>query len=60
MSAPTGKTENIAREREVNVAYAQPDKFRSVPVWEGAIVLNNGASMAELWSPAYKASFPEG
>ncbi len=59
-SAPTGKTEDIARERQVNVAYAQPDKQRYVSVSGTALVLNDRAKMAELWSPVYKAYFPEG
>jgi len=59
-SAPTGKTEDIAREQQVNVAYAQPDKQNYVSVSGTAILVNDRAKMAELWSPIYKAYFPEG
>lgn len=59
-SAPTGKTEDIAREQQVNVAYAQPDKQRYISVSGMAVIVNDRAKMAELWSPVYKAYFPDG
>lgn len=56
----TGKVSDIRRESQVNLSYAQPDKHRYVSVSGTAVVVNDRAKMEELWSPVYKAYFPEG
>lgn len=57
---PSGKTDEIAREQQVNVSYALPDKHRYVSVSGRARLVNDRAKMKELWSPAYKVFFPGG
>jgi general stress protein 26 len=59
-SADTGKVYDIARENQVNVAYARPDKHTYVSVSGTARLVKDRAKMEELWSPAYKAYFPKG
>jgi general stress protein 26 len=59
-SADTAKVDEIEREHQVNVSYAEPSKNRYVSVSGMARLLNDRAKMKELWSPIYKAYFPEG
>lgn len=59
-SADTAKVDEIEREHQVNVSYAAPSKHRYVSVSGTARLLNDRAKMKELWSPIYKAFFPEG
>lgn len=56
----TGKVSDITLDRQVNLNYAQPDKHRYVSVSGTAAIVNDRAKMEELWSPVYKAYFPEG
>ncbi len=56
----TGKTSEILRENRVNVSYAKPDDNRYVSVSGTAVLINDKAKIDELWSPIYKAYFPEG
>lgn len=59
-SLDTGKVSDIGRDSQVNVSYAQPDKHRYVSVSGTAMIVNDRAKMEALWSPVYKAYFPEG
>jgi general stress protein 26 len=59
-SLDTAKVSEVQRENEVNVSYAAPDKNRFVSVSGKAVLLNDRAKMKELWSPIYKAYFPDG
>ena len=56
----TGKADEILRENRVNVSYAKPDDHRYVSVSGTAVLINDKAKIDELWSPIYKAYFPEG
>ena len=46
--------------REVNVAFADPDKNKYVSASGKAILVQDRKKMEELWNPAYKAFFPKG
>lgn len=59
-SVDTGKAGDIQRESQVNVAYAKPEKQRFVSVSGTAVLVNDRAKIDELWSPVYKAYFPNG
>lgn len=59
-SLDTGKVGDIVHHPQVNVAYARPDDHTYVSVSGAAVLLNDRAKMKELWSPVYKAYFPEG
>lgn len=56
----TPKVAEIQKENRVNVSYAAPGKNRYVSVSGNAILVNDKAKMKELWSPIYKAFFPDG
>ncbi|MBP6786152.1 MAG: pyridoxamine 5'-phosphate oxidase family protein [Candidatus Promineofilum sp.] len=56
----TGKASEISRENRVNVSYAKPGDNRYVSVSGTAVLINDKAKIDELWSPIYKAYFPEG
>ena len=56
----TGKAGEILRENRVNVSYAKPGDNRYVSVSGTAVLINDKAKIDELWSPIYKAYFPEG
>jgi general stress protein 26 len=58
-SADTTKVDEIERDNRVNVSYAAP-KNRFVSVSGTAVLLNDREKMKELWSPIYKAYFPDG
>ena len=56
----TGKANEILRESRVNVSYAKPGDNRYVSVSGTAVLIDDKAKIDELWSPIYKAYFPEG
>ncbi len=60
----TGLSTEIVPEVEsnpkVNVSYSSPDKNSYVSVSGAASVVRDRAKIKELWSPLYKAWFPEG
>ena len=55
-----GKVHEIEHDQHVNLAYASLEKQHFVSVSGRAFVTNNEAKMAELWTPALNAWFPEG
>lgn len=59
-SADTSKVNEVKRENRVNVSYAASDKSRYVSVSGKSVLVNDKAKMKELWSPIYKAYFPDG
>ena len=59
-SEDTGKVGDIRGNNRVNVAYARPDDHTYVSVSGAAELQNDRAKMEELWSPVYKAYFPDG
>jgi general stress protein 26 len=56
----TAKVYEIQHQRHVNVSYADPKSQTYVSVSGTASVVRDSAKIKELWSPLYKAWFPEG
>lgn len=56
----TGKTKSIEKESHVNVAFADPENHRFVSVSGRAELVDDIAMARKLWSPIYRAWFPEG
>jgi general stress protein 26 len=54
------KIEEIKADNRINAAYSDPDGNTFVSVFGGAEVVKDRAKIEELWSPIYKAWFPEG
>ncbi|HEX9960093.1 MAG TPA: pyridoxamine 5'-phosphate oxidase family protein [Pyrinomonadaceae bacterium] len=59
-SSETHKTEEIEKDRRVNVSYAAPDTNTYVSVTGTAEIVTDRAKIEELWNPIYKAWFPDG
>jgi general stress protein 26 len=59
-STNTHKTEEIEKDRRVNVSYAAPESNTYVSVSGTARIVTDRQKIAELWSPIHKAWFPEG
>ncbi|HEY3707228.1 MAG TPA: pyridoxamine 5'-phosphate oxidase family protein [Terracidiphilus sp.] len=59
-SSDSRKASEIAENAQVCVAYADPDDAKYVSLKGRANVSEDRAKIHELWSPAYKAWFPEG
>ena len=59
-SSETHKTDEIEKDRRVNVSYAAPDSNTYVSVSGTAEIEKDRAKIEELWNPIYKAWFPEG
>ncbi len=55
----SGKVEDIREDQEVNLTYSG-EKHLFVTMTGRAAISNDRALIAALWSPAYKAWFPEG
>lgn len=58
--AATGKSHEIDRHPEVNVAYADSGRQRYVSIAGRARLVRDAAKARELWNPAYRAWFPDG
>lgn len=56
----TAKTGEVAAHRSVNVSYAEPADHRYVSLSGLATVVKDRQKEQQLWSPAYRAWFPEG
>jgi len=59
-SSDTHKTDEIEKDRRVNVSYASPADNSYVSVSGMAEIVKDRAKIEELWNPIYKAWFPEG
>ncbi len=59
-STDTHKTDEIEKDRRVNVSYAAPDSNTYVSVSGTAALVNDKEKIEELWNPIYKAWFPKG
>lgn len=59
-SSETHKTEEIEKDRRVNISYASPASNTYVSVSGTAQIINDRAKVEEFWSPIYKAWFPKG
>jgi general stress protein 26 len=59
-SVASGKVSEIEHDAHVNVAFADTDHQRYVSVAGRASLVDDPAKKAELWSPAFRAWFPEG
>jgi general stress protein 26 len=56
----TQKVRAVERDQHVNIAYADPDSSLYVSVSGRAEMVHDRSKIEELWSPAYKAFFPDG
>lgn len=56
----SGKVHEIEDDQHVNLAYANPNGQTYVSVSGRARLTRDRAKIEELWSPVYKAWFPEG
>ncbi len=56
----TDKVPEINKEHRVSISYASPSDNRYVSVTGTAHFLKDQAKMRELWTPLFKAWFPEG
>lgn len=54
------KVDEVQKERQVNVSFADPKSQTYVSTSGTAIVSTDKAKMKELWQPTLKAWFPEG
>lgn len=54
------KIEEIQADNRINAAYSDPDGNTFVSVYGTAQMVKDRAKIEELWSPIYKAWFPEG
>ena len=54
------KIGEFEHDNRINVAYSDPDGNTYVSVFGTAEVVKDRAKIQELWSPVYKAWFPEG
>lgn len=59
-SEPSPKTEELAVESHVNVAYSSSDGHRYVSVSGVATLVHDRAKMQELWKEVYRVWFPQG
>jgi general stress protein 26 len=59
-STETHKTDEIEKDRRVNVSYAAPDSNTYVSVSGTAEIVKERAKLEEFWSPIHKAWFPKG
>jgi general stress protein 26 len=57
-SAP--KVTEAQQHREVNVAFADPDKNTYISASGKALLVRDEAKIKELWKPVYKTFFPQG
>jgi general stress protein 26 len=59
-AAHSPKVWEADQHREVNVAFADPDKNKYVSASGKAILVRDRKKMEDLWNPAYKTFFPKG
>jgi general stress protein 26 len=59
-SASEPKVDEVRRDHQVNVSYADIDGNRYVSVSGAASIVHDRAKMKELWNPIMKAWFPDG
>lgn len=58
--AHTYKAEDIERNPQVNVSFADPDTARYVSISGRALLLHDRQKMQELWEPSYAGWFSQG
>ena len=56
----SGKTEEIGRFDQINLAYADPDEQNYVSIAGKGRITTDRAKMKELWNPMASAWFPKG
>jgi general stress protein 26 len=59
-SVDSAKADEIRKERQVNVSYAEPSDQRYVSLSGMARVVRDRAKAEELWNPMVKVWFPKG
>ncbi|WP_435016905.1 pyridoxamine 5'-phosphate oxidase family protein [Tundrisphaera sp. TA3] len=58
--ADTPKVDEVQKDHHVNVSYSSPEKNQYVSVSGLATLVHDKAKAKELWTPAYRAWFPDG
>ncbi len=58
--AGSAKMNEVARERQVNVSYSNPDDQVYVSLSGPGVEIRDRARIKELWNPGVKAWFPDG
>jgi general stress protein 26 len=58
--ADAPKVDDVQRERQVNVSYANPEKMRFVSLSGSAQLIHDVQKKRELWKPDHKIWFPNG
>lgn len=56
----SGKIYEIQHDQQINLSYSLPAKNRYVSIAGRAALSDDRAKMKELWSPVFKAFFPDG
>lgn len=56
----SAKIRSIEKDQHVNVSFSHPEDHRYISISGRAEIVSDRSKMPELWSPAYKAWFPEG
>lgn len=59
-SEATAKDAEIRQHQKVNISYAKPDDQLFISVSGDAQIIDDREKARELWSPLYKAWFPQG
>jgi general stress protein 26 len=59
-SKTSGKIYSIMNDQHVNLGFSQPDQQQYISVCGRAEIVEDRAQAKKLWSPFYKAWFPEG
>ena len=54
------KADDVARYRQVNVSYVDPDKEQYISISGTAELVRDREKMKAIWNPNYKAWFPQG
>jgi general stress protein 26 len=57
---PSGKSEEVKHQQQVNVSYANNGSHNYVSVSGWAMLVHDKARMKEYWNPIYKVWFPQG
>jgi general stress protein 26 len=55
-----GKVDELERDQRVNLSYSDVERQRYISVSGHAQLVRDKSKMKELWSPVYRAWFPEG
>ena len=58
--ADSAKSDEVQKDAQVNLSFANPDDHRYISISGPATLLRDPTKAKQLWSPIYKAWFPKG